>query len=93
MSAPMRFDAMHFMPYVHLPENHKEHNSLWVSFSNKHYDPDKGHELYNRYLSELILADQVGFDAIVVNEHHNTVYSMMATPNVIAAALVPLRYL
>ena len=36
-----------------------------------------------------MLADQLGFDAIVVNEHHNTVYSMMATPNLIAAALVP----
>ena len=36
-----------------------------------------------------MLADRLGFDAIVVNEHHNTVYSMMATPNLIAAALVP----
>ena len=36
-----------------------------------------------------MLADKLGFDAIVVNEHHNTVYSMMATPNLIAAALVP----
>jgi alkanesulfonate monooxygenase SsuD/methylene tetrahydromethanopterin reductase-like flavin-dependent oxidoreductase (luciferase family) len=35
------------------------------------------------------MADRLGFDAIVVNEHHNTVYSMMATPNLIAAALVP----
>ena len=36
-----------------------------------------------------MLADRLGYDAIVVNEHHNTVYSMMATPNLIAAALVP----
>ncbi len=89
MSAALRFNSMHFMPYVHLPENHKEHKSLWVNFSNKHYDPDKGYDLYQRYLRELVLADQLGFDAIVVNEHHNTVYSMMATPNLLAATLIP----
>ena len=89
MVGALRFNAMHFMPYVHLPENHKDYKSLWVSFPNKYFDPDKGHALYQRYLSELVLADKLGFDAIVVNEHHNTVYSMMATPNLIAAALIP----
>jgi len=89
MGAAIRFNAMHFMPYVHLPENHKEYNSLWVSFPNKHYDPEKGHDLYNRYISELVLADQLGYDAVVVNEHHNTAYSMMASPNLIAATLIP----
>ena len=89
MSAALRFNAMHFMPYVHLPENHKEFKSTWVSFPNKYYDAERGHDLYKRYLQELVLADRLGYDAIVVNEHHNTVYSMMATPNLIAAALVP----
>ena len=88
MSA-LRFNAMHFMPYVHLPENHQQFKSTWVNFPNKFYDPERGHELYQRYLQELVLADRLGYDAIVVNEHHNTVYSMMATPNLIAAALVP----
>jgi len=88
MSA-LRFNAMHFMPYVHLPKHHKEFKSTWVSFPNKFYDPARGHELYQRYLQELVLADRLGYDAIVVNEHHNTVYSMMATPNLIAAALIP----
>lgn len=89
MGARLRFNVMHFMPYIHLPENHKDYKSLWVDFSNKNYDPEKGHELYNRYISELVLADRLGYDAVVVNEHHNTVYSMMATPSVIAAALIP----
>ena len=88
MSA-LRFNAMHFMPYVHLPENHKQFKSTWVNFPNKFYAPERGHELYQRYLQELVLADRLGYDAIVINEHHNTVYSMMATPNLIAAALVP----
>ena len=74
---------------VYLPNNHKEFRSLWVNFSNKYYDPERGHELYQRYLAELVLADRLGFDAIVVNEHHTTAYSMMAAPNLIAAAIIP----
>jgi len=89
MSDGVRFDFMHFMPYPHLPENHKDYHSMWVDFPNKFYDPKKGAELYKRYLAELVLAEKVGFDAVVVNEHHNTAYSMMAAPNLIAAAIIP----
>ena len=84
---PVHF--MHFMPYTHLPPNHKDFRSLWVDFPNKYFDPVKGRALYQRYMSELVLADELGFDAIVVNEHHNTAYSMMAAPNLIAAAIIP----
>ena len=35
MSDGARFNLMHFMPYIHLPENHKEFHSLWVDFPNK----------------------------------------------------------
>jgi alkanesulfonate monooxygenase SsuD/methylene tetrahydromethanopterin reductase-like flavin-dependent oxidoreductase (luciferase family) len=89
MSDAVRFDFMHFMPYPHLPENHKDYHSVWVDFPNKFYDPKKGAALYKRYLAELVLAEKVGFDAVVVNEHHNTAYSMMAAPNLIAAAIIP----
>ena len=81
-----RFNFMHFMPYVHLPENHKDYASLWVDFPNKFYDPHKAAKLYDRYLDELVFADKIGFDAIVVNEHHNTSYSMMPAPSLIASA-------
>ena len=80
MGAGLRFNMMHFMPYVHLPENHKDFKSTWVNFPNQFYDPEKGHALYQQYFEQLVLADRLGFDAIVLNEHHNTVYSMMATP-------------
>ncbi len=89
MSGTVRFDFMHFMPYVPLPENHKDYKSTWVDFPNKYSDPGRGHALYERYLAELVLADKLGFDAVVVNEHHNTSYSMMAAPNLIAAAIIP----
>ena len=83
MSGNVRFDFMHFMPYIHLPHNHKEYKSLWVNFPNKFYDPKKG----IRFTSDIFRAGdrQSGqIDAIVVNEHHNTSYSMMAAPNLIA---------
>ena len=89
MAGRARFDFIHFMHYVHLPENQKDFPSLWVDFPNKYFDPEKGYSLYQRYLSELVLADKLGFDAIVVNEHHNTAYSMMPAPNLIAASLIP----
>jgi alkanesulfonate monooxygenase SsuD/methylene tetrahydromethanopterin reductase-like flavin-dependent oxidoreductase (luciferase family) len=85
----LQFYTMHFMPYVHLPEDHKKYDSLWVDFSNKFFDPEKGHELYQRYMGEMVLADQLGYDGLVVNEHHNTVYSMMPVCTVMAAALIP----
>ena len=89
MSGNVRFDLIHFMHYTHLPPNQNDYHSLWVDFPNKYFDPEKGHALYQRYLKELILADQVGFDAIIVNEHHNTAYSLMPAPNLIAATLIP----
>jgi alkanesulfonate monooxygenase SsuD/methylene tetrahydromethanopterin reductase-like flavin-dependent oxidoreductase (luciferase family) len=89
MSGTVRFNLMHFMPYVHLPENQKDYKSLWVDFPNKYYDAELGHKLYEQYISELLLADRLGFDAVVVNEHHNTAYSMMASPSLIAATIIP----
>src|SRR2546427_8056733 len=68
MTGTLRFNVMHFMPYVHLPENHKEYKTTWVDFPNKFYDPVKGHELYQSYFEQLVLADRLGFDAIVLNE-------------------------
>lgn len=85
----IRFNFMHFMPYLNLPPNHKDYKSLWVNFPNKYYDPHKAAALYERYFDELEYADKVGFDAIVVNEHHNTSYSMMPAPSLIAATLIP----
>ncbi len=83
-----RFNFMHFMPYAPLPENHKDYASTWVNFPNKFFDPQKAAALYERYLGELEYADKVGFDAVVVNEHHSTSYSMMPAPSLIAAAMI-----
>ncbi len=87
----LQFYAFHFMPYLDKPQG-EDHDtdSFWVDYSNKHFDPAKGTQLYQRYLSELALADELGFDAICVNEHHNTIYSLMPACTLTAAALIPM---
>ncbi len=84
----MKFFFFHLMPYGALDLDYTEtHNSAWVTLPNSYYDPVEGHALYHRYLDELELADELGYDGVCVNEHHSTAYGMMPAPNVLAGAL------
>src|SRR5207237_566689 len=49
--------------------------------------PEPGHGLYNPYIDELILAEELGFDGVCVNEHHQNAYGNMPSPNLIASIL------
>ncbi len=78
----------HLMPYAPLPdEAYDKVNSAWVTVPNTYYDPKLGADIYERYLDELELCEEVGFDGIAVNEHHQTPYGMMPSPIVTASAL------
>ena len=84
----MKVFMFHLMPYAHLDMGYADkYRAAWVVLPNTYFDPKKGHELYNRYLDELELAAELGFDGICVNEHHQTAYGLMPAPNLIAAAL------
>jgi len=84
----MKLYMMHLMPYADLDLDYdKAHNSAWVTLPNSYYDPKKGAKLYNRYLDELEYADQLGFDGVCVNEHHQNAYGLMPQPGVMAGAL------
>src|SRR5579885_2210343 len=84
----MKVFMFHLMPYAHLDLSCDErYRSCWVFLPNTAYDPKKGHELYNRYLDELELAAELGFDGISVNEHHQNAYGLMPSPIVMASAL------
>ena len=84
----MRFYMMHLMPYADLDLDYdQKHNSAWITLPNSYYDPKKGAKLYNRYLDELEYADQLGFDGVCVNEHHQNAYGLMPQPGVMAGAL------
>jgi len=84
----MRFFFFHLMPYADLDLSLKDrYGTTWLTFPNKYYDPKKGHKLYQRYLGELERAEELGFDGVAVNEHHQTAYGLMPSPIVIASAL------
>jgi alkanesulfonate monooxygenase SsuD/methylene tetrahydromethanopterin reductase-like flavin-dependent oxidoreductase (luciferase family) len=82
----LEFYLMHFMPYPDVVPGRPQ--GQWVDIPNAHFDPEKGHKLYKNYFDELALGDELGFDGLVVNEHHSTFYSLMPSCTVAAAALV-----
>ncbi len=55
--------------------------------SNDEYNPQLGADLYNRYLDEKIYAEEMGFDALALNEHHSTPFCMGSACNVEASIL------
>src|SRR5436309_13240351 len=84
----MKIFNFHLMPYRHADLDAIEKNgSAWVTFSNRHYDAQKGAELYHEYLDQMEFADKLGFDGVCLNEHHQTAYGMMPIPGVLARAL------
>ena len=82
---PMRCFAFHLMPYIGLDPSYE--GPAWVTVPNSLYDPVVGSQLYNRYLDELISAEELGFDGVCVNEHHQNAYGNMPSPNLIASIL------
>lgn len=84
----LQFHYFHLMPWPDLPPDFDEaYDSAWVTLPNSFYDPVKGHALYNRYFDEIERADKLGWDSVIVNEHHQNAYGTMPSPNIMAAVL------
>jgi alkanesulfonate monooxygenase SsuD/methylene tetrahydromethanopterin reductase-like flavin-dependent oxidoreductase (luciferase family) len=84
----VKFSFFHLMPYPYLPDDFETaYDSTSLTYPNANFDPSLGASLYARYLDELEYADQLGFDGIAVNEHHQSAYGLMPSPNLMAAAL------
>jgi alkanesulfonate monooxygenase SsuD/methylene tetrahydromethanopterin reductase-like flavin-dependent oxidoreductase (luciferase family) len=81
----VRFFSFHLMPYPALPDDYD--GPAWITCPNEFFDPAVGQEIYNRYIDELVYAEEVGFDGVCVNEHHQNAYGIMPSPNLIAAIL------
>ena len=58
-------------PYGHVGNDDLEkYDSGRLGFPNSYFDPAKASVLYNNYHEQYQLADEVGFDGIMSNEHH-----------------------
>lgn len=58
-----------------------------LTFPNSYFDAEAGSRLYRQYLADYQLAEEVGFDGIMLNEHHNGPYCMQAKTNIFASVL------
>jgi alkanesulfonate monooxygenase SsuD/methylene tetrahydromethanopterin reductase-like flavin-dependent oxidoreductase (luciferase family) len=84
---------MHLMYFTEQPmsafpaQAGRDFGATALMFSNSHFDPVEGSRLYNEYLEQYILADELGVDGIMLNEHHNAPFCMQAKCNVFASIL------
>lgn len=85
----MKIISFSLMPYRPLDiQAAAKHRAAWVVLPNSLYDPIKGADEYQSHIDALVYAEELGFDGIAVNEHHQTAYGMMPAPNLIASMLV-----
>jgi alkanesulfonate monooxygenase SsuD/methylene tetrahydromethanopterin reductase-like flavin-dependent oxidoreductase (luciferase family) len=88
MSQPARLFCWHFMSYPYVPTDFDEkYDTAWITVPNKLWDREKSKGLLNGYIDQLAYADTLGFDGMVLNEHHQNIYGLMPSPNIIASAL------
>ena len=85
----MRFFSFHYMTYQGLdaPKVIGESGVGWCTLPNAFCDPAVMASNYRDYVDQAVLADEVGFDGVAVNEHHQTPFGTMPSPNVMAAAI------
>jgi alkanesulfonate monooxygenase SsuD/methylene tetrahydromethanopterin reductase-like flavin-dependent oxidoreductase (luciferase family) len=88
MSLPVQLYCWHFMAYPYLSKDFDETQETgWVTVPNSLWDRTKARGLYQEYIDQLAYGDRLGFDGMVLNEHHQNIYGLMPSPNLIAAAL------
>jgi alkanesulfonate monooxygenase SsuD/methylene tetrahydromethanopterin reductase-like flavin-dependent oxidoreductase (luciferase family) len=85
---------MHLMYFTEQPMSaypediaRKEGGITALNFSNRYFDPEAGSSLYNQRLKEYKLAEDVGFDGIMLNEHHTAPFCMQPRVNICASIL------
>ncbi|WP_089943479.1 LLM class flavin-dependent oxidoreductase, partial [Candidatus Entotheonella palauensis] len=75
-------------PYGHVTDADLEpYESGRLGFPNTYFDPAKANVLYNQYHEQYALADEVGFDGIMSNEHHASYWCMKPSVNLDAAVI------
>jgi alkanesulfonate monooxygenase SsuD/methylene tetrahydromethanopterin reductase-like flavin-dependent oxidoreductase (luciferase family) len=84
----MKFHWFAEVTYPHLPPDFRErYPSAWVTPPSHLIDPEKMGEMYRMFIRLMKVADEVGFDGLTVNEHHQTPLAVTPSPNLLAASL------
>ncbi len=83
----MRFTERAYVNYTREDVMKSPNEAVRLTFSNSHFDPKVGSELYNTHLDEYEYSEEMGFDGLMLNEHHNTPTCLGATMNLEAAIL------
>ena len=58
------------------PNWNEQWGSGCLTVSIQEYDPPTAGKLLNRYIDEMIYAEEVGFDILMKNEHHSAPFCM-----------------
>jgi alkanesulfonate monooxygenase SsuD/methylene tetrahydromethanopterin reductase-like flavin-dependent oxidoreductase (luciferase family) len=87
MSAYPEEEALRTRPFDHPA---REAGDSVLLFSNRFFDPREGARLYAERMEEYREVERVGFDGIMVNEHHNGPFCMQPRCNVTSAMLTGL---
>jgi alkanesulfonate monooxygenase SsuD/methylene tetrahydromethanopterin reductase-like flavin-dependent oxidoreductase (luciferase family) len=84
----MKFHWFAQQYHTHLPEDYGDTvHSSWVTPPASYADPRLVGEEYHMYLRLMQQADTLGWDSLLLNEHHQTSLAMTPSPNLIAAIL------
>ena len=84
----MRFHWFAQVENTKLPPDYPQRNrSAWVTPDASVADPVAVGEDYHMYLRLMQQADELAWDGLLVNEHHQTSLAMSPSPNLLAAAL------
>jgi alkanesulfonate monooxygenase SsuD/methylene tetrahydromethanopterin reductase-like flavin-dependent oxidoreductase (luciferase family) len=76
------------MPYASFDEREAEkYPSMRLTFPNTYFDPHIASDLMRHYFDQYQWAKTVGFDGLMINEHHNTPSCMDVAVNLSAAVL------
>ena len=74
-------------PVRYLAEEPVLENRAFFGVSNKYYDRKKAAHDYNFYLDEACYVEEMGFDAVALNEHHGNPFCSGSVVNIEAAIL------
>ncbi|MDO8435018.1 MAG: LLM class flavin-dependent oxidoreductase [Candidatus Binatus sp.] len=74
-------------PYRWIPEDEVLRNHAYFAISNKFFDREKAADDYNYFLDEYCYGEELGFDALALNEHHGNPFCMGSVMNVEASIL------